>query len=150
FDLYKLPKDFPDYEIAQKKIDKYELVSSLEEAMANSIGDSRFSPYLQLHEFEALILAHPQSLSHAYLERTQEIKTLCALVKGQNPELINGGEDTAPSKRIIKHIPEYNKVTAGVSVAKEIGLPILRAKCGHFNDWLSRLEEIAKVCPEAI
>jgi hypothetical protein len=55
--------------------------------------------------------------------------------------LINDGFETAPSKRILKEIPEYDKVTAGVSVAGKIGIETLRAKCRHFSEWLAKLED---------
>jgi hypothetical protein len=57
-----------------------------------------------------------------------------------NPELINDGENTAPSKRIIRLIPDYQKVTAGYQIAEKIGLAILREKCRHFSEWLIQLE----------
>ncbi|EHJ06394.1 hypothetical protein KYE_01341, partial [Marinobacter manganoxydans MnI7-9] len=45
-------------------------------------------------------------------------------------------------KRILKEIPEYDKVTSGVSVAAHIGLDALRASCKHFDEWVSRLEKL--------
>jgi len=146
FDLYSLPEDFPDYAVAIRKTDPYERVHLLEESLARSISDRRFIPYIQLHEFEALILAAPQNLSCEYLEHDTPIKNLVSMVSmapDKNPELIDDGRETAPSKRILRQIPEYRKTTAGVSVVKSIGLPTLRTKCRHFNDWLSRLEQLA-------
>ncbi|MBQ7585779.1 MAG: DUF4276 family protein [Desulfovibrionaceae bacterium] len=43
---------------------------------------------------------------------------------------------------LLKKIPEYDKATAGVSIVGRIGLPTLRAKCPHFNEWLHQLEEL--------
>ena len=51
---------------------------------------------------------------------------------------------TELSKRILKEIPEYDKVTAGVAVAEKIGLQTLRAKCKHFDEWVSLLESLAE------
>lgn len=143
FDLYALPRKFPGYEDAKKKNDPYERVRILEESMARDIDDRRFIPYIQLHEFEALILADPRQLDWEYLEHDVPIENLISMVGSQNPELINDGENTAPSKRILKEIPEYDKVTAGVAVAGMIGLQTLRGKCNHFNEWLSGLERLA-------
>ena len=67
------------------------------------------------------------------------------MVEKLNPELINDHPETAPSKRILKEIPEYYKVTAGVSVVSKIGLPLLRLKCSHFNDWLTMLELLGTI-----
>jgi hypothetical protein len=142
FDLYALPNDFPGYVSAQRETDKYERVEMLERAMTQDVNDSRFVPYIQLHEFEALILADPQQLDWEYLEHDGPINNLKTMVNGQNPELINDGPTTAPSKRILAEIPEYDKVTAGVAVAAKIGLQALRQKCKHFNDWLTRLESL--------
>lgn len=142
FDLYALPDDFPSYREANKQVDRYERVQMLEQAMAQEIGDPRFIPYIQLHEFEALILADPQCLDWEYLEHDQPINELMKMMEGKNPELINDGRATAPSKRILEKIPEYDKVTAGVAVAEKIGLRTLREKCQHFSEWLTGLERL--------
>ena len=62
------------------------------------------------------------------------------------PEEINEGAATAPSKRIIRHLPvyEWNKVRVGAPAAAAIGLPILRQKCPHFGQWISKLERLAE------
>ena len=106
------------------------------------MDDRRFIPYIQLHEFEALILSNPAKLNHDYLEYERPITELTKSIEGMNPELINDDPNTAPSKRILSCIPEYNKTVAGVAIAELIGLPILREKCRHFNDWLTQLEEL--------
>lgn len=142
FDLYALPHDFPGYSESLKIPDKYERVEILEKAMNQDINDKRCIPYIQLHEFEALILADPRQLDWEYLEHEEPIRNLIAMVNGQNPELINDDPTTAPSKRILREIPEYDKVTAGVSVAEKIGLATLRKKCRHFAAWLNRLEQL--------
>ena len=147
FDLYALPNDFPCYAEAIRKTDPYERVRLLEDRMAQNINDSRFIPYIQLHEFESLIFAAPQNLGVEYLAHDDQIKNLIAMVGDKNPELINDGEKTAPSKRILKQIPEYRKTTSGVSVVAKTGLPTLRAKCGHFNEWLTRLEQLSEAQP---
>ena len=147
FDLYALPNDFPGYTQAKKQTDKYECIRILEESMASDLASRRFIPYIQLHEFEALILADPQQLDWEYLEHDRPINNLIAMVVNQNPELINDDPMTAPSKRILNEIPEYDKVTAGVAVAGKIGLQTLREKCRHFNEWLTTLEQLSNVSP---
>jgi hypothetical protein len=145
FDLYAMPDDFPGYSEAMQSADKYERVHFLEEKMGNDIGDRRFIPYIQLHEFEALILADPQKLEWEYLEHDTPIQRLIALAGNQNPELINDGPQTAPSKHIEKEIPGYDKATAGVAVVGRIGLHTLRQKCRHFHEWVSRLENLVEM-----
>ncbi|ETR68333.1 MAG: hypothetical protein OMM_10637 [Candidatus Magnetoglobus multicellularis str. Araruama] len=59
FDLYGLPKDFPDFQTSVKMNDPYQKVETLENSFAKDIQDSRFIPYIQLHEYEALLLCKP-------------------------------------------------------------------------------------------
>ena len=144
-DLYGLPDDFPGYEEAHRLSDAYARVAKMEEALVEDIGDSRFIPYLQLHEFEALLFSDPQGFGSYYRQAEPKIARLKAVLEEfQNPELINDGETTAPSKRIAQHFPEYAraKSTVGPIVAMQIGLEAIRAKCRHFNEWLAKLEKL--------
>jgi len=144
FDLYALPQDFPGHEQASREADPYGKVAKLEEELGKDIGSHRFIPYIQLHEFETLILADPTKLHWEFLEHDKAIQSLVDLSADRNPEEINDGEMTAPSKRIIHVIPEYEKrkASAGPIVAEKIGLPTLRQRCGHFSEWLDRLESL--------
>ena len=145
FDLYALPADFPSYADASRHPDPYDRVRALEDALSTDIADWRFIPYLQLHEFEALLLSDPERLATQFPGRDDAIRRLASAVSSfGSPELVNGGEQTAPSKRIIAKIPEYEgrKVSAGPIVAGQIGLPLLRSRCEHFAGWLSRLENL--------
>jgi hypothetical protein len=146
FDLYALPNDFPDFEAAKKYTDPYQRVAFLEKSLADDINISKFVPYLQLHEFEALLLANPQNLAIEYFEKVHEIEALQQLVAryDNNSELINTGPETAPSKRIIKLIPEYegNKVTVGAALAGIDGIATLKQRCRHFGDWITKLEQL--------
>jgi hypothetical protein len=60
------------------------------------------------------------------------------------PELINDGQHSAPSKRIIAQFPDYRraKPVVGPQVAELIGLDVIRGKSPHFSAWLSRLEQL--------
>ena len=142
FDLYALPSDFPSFEEAKRRADPYFRVAELEKAFAADIDDPRFVPYIQLHEFESLILADAQKLGTEYLEHNAPVQALMEMVEreGGNPELIDDGPDTAPSKRILAKIPEYDKVNSGPVIAALIGIPVLRRECRHFNEWLTKLE----------
>ncbi len=141
FDLYALPDDFPKYQ-ETKMFPPYPRVKTLEEAFALDLNDQRFVPYIQLHEFETLLLAAPEYLDWEYLEHDDAIANLASSIGDQNPELINDGRETAPSKRIIKEIPEYDKATSGVSVVARIGLAKLRQRCQHFHEWLCITEQL--------
>lgn len=145
FDLYALPNDFPGYTQAQQSNDPYEKVAVLEDALAKDINDTRFIPYIQLHEFEALLFTDLSKLESEYLEDGTKISTLIASVKGyENPELINDGSATAPSKRILTHLSSYDKATVGPLVIKKIGIPKLVETCRHFGEWIAKLEGLAQ------
>jgi hypothetical protein len=142
-DLYRLPNDFPGTAAAQSQLDPYRRVESLEKSLGEDIADSRFLPYIQLHEFEAILLAKPQVFDIYYDNFVREIEQLIKLAATvDSPERINDGETTAPSKRIAALIPDYSraKPTAGPIIAAKIGLRAIREKCPHFDAWLRRLE----------
>lgn len=147
-DLYALPGDFPGCAEARLVADPNAKVALLEERFRSDLaadGFNRFIPYLQLHEFEALLLSSPQHLDWEFLEHQSAIDRLSELVAAfASPEHINGGYDTAPSKRIIREIPQYEfrKVSVGPLVAEKIGLPSLRGSCPHFHEWLEKLEQL--------
>jgi hypothetical protein len=148
FDLYALPNDFHEFEEAQKISDPYQKVKQLENALFQDINDSRFIPYIQLHEFEALILSDPIKLEERFPDYQSEVQKLVSLCQSfESPELINDGEQTAPSKRIIQAIPSYEgaKVSVAPLIAQKIGLETIRQKCPHFNQWIERLENLSKL-----
>jgi hypothetical protein len=145
-DLYRLPADFPGCVSARGMQDPFKRVALLEDAWVRDVGCPRFIPYLQLHEYEALLLADPPSLGAFYQEDAEPIRRLAEMAAGyRTPEEIDDGDTTAPSKRIIAEIPAYaqDKAVAGPFVAEKIGLPKLRQKCPHFNEWLDKLEALA-------
>ena len=145
FDLYGLPTDFPGYKSAAADADPYQRVLALEDAFRKEISDRRFIPYIQLHEFEALILSDPRQLDSQFDNRADGIAKLETMAtQFPSPEHINDNANTAPSKRIIREIPEYegSKVSAGPIVAEKIGLSTLRSKCAHFAEWLEKLESL--------
>ena len=142
-DLYALPADFPGYKIAKRVTDPYQRARTLEDALEEDIADNRLIPYIQLHEFEALLLADPLKLGTEFLNSETGIRELVSLTSQyESPELIDDGSNSAPSKRIIAEIPEYEgrKQSAGPNVADKIGLSTLRSKCTHFDGWVRTLE----------
>jgi hypothetical protein len=56
------------------------------------------------------------------------------------PELVNDGADTAPSKRIKKAYPQYEKTLHGPLVIADAGIDAIRSTCPHADDWLRELE----------
>lgn len=146
FDLYALPEDFPEHEKSRKIADPFQRVKALEKAFLEDMNDPRFIPYIQIHEFEALIFADPRKLDWEFPNRGKAISNLERVASEfQSPELIDDGAETAPSKRIIRELPDYRgmKVSAGSLTVEKIGLESLRSKCEHFGEWVGNLEILA-------
>lgn len=147
FDLYALPDDFPGFEKSKTISDPYLKVHNLEKYFADAINDKRFIPYIQLHEFEALLFCGIEYIACLYPGCEKRCEQLTQdLQDVGNPEFINNSPDTAPSKRIIKAIEgdnkthyHYNKPKTGKFVTKAIGIDGLRSKCRHFDEWIEQL-----------
>ena len=145
-DLYALPAEFPGWPEARKKAIAVQRVAILETAFRAEMRDERFWPHIQLHEFEALLYCDLSQLRSRIPESARAIEELSKDVVGLAPEDINEGSATAPSKRIIRHLPIYEKtkVRIGAPAAAAIGLPALRAQCPHFGAWVERLESLGE------
>ena len=150
-DLYALPVDFPGRDDADKiRHVPYDRVSMLEEHFAADIDDpwgrpSRFIPHIQLHEFEAILLCRPAAFSSFFGDCRRQIEDLERTIQGKPPELINDGEHTAPSKRILEQFPDYggaNPWQVRESPTKSESRP-RRTCCPHFDAWLKRLESLS-------
>jgi hypothetical protein len=153
FDLYGLGDDFPGWEAAKKAPKHYPRVAILERAFADDLAHRRFIPYIQLHEFESLLLADPTQFGIRFLNQEAAIQRLAEMVaKVDSPELLNDGPTTAPSKRIIKEIPEYEgtKASSAPLIAEKIGVSNLRKKCPHFHEWLSKVEALGTPPPATV
>ncbi|MGE0481510.1 MAG: DUF4276 family protein [Phycisphaerae bacterium] len=155
FDYYGMPKSWPGRKSATgcQPMERATLVEqSMARDIANASGSSfnptQFIPYVQLHEFEALLFSNPTVLGEktsalaeepapALTQQFQEVLDVAGA-----PEAINDGRETCPSARIIAAVPAYGKRRDGPIIASAIGLPTIRDKCPHFNDWITRLESL--------
>ena len=137
---------YPYWDESLNIVDIYERMDFLEKAMLNDIDDNlknRFIPYIQVHEFEGILFSNKEIfdnnfdedefLDHDYLEETVSLF--------ENPEMINNGRDTAPSKRLKRILKDYNKIVHGSLLAAEIGLSNIMDKCPRFNSWIHMLLE---------
>jgi hypothetical protein len=157
-DLYGLPNDFPG-RVAAPRGDPRAKVAFIEDALWRDVGsDPRLIPYIQLHEFEALVLANLPSLIGRIalragvnrgalppdvLQRFSELQA--AIDEAGGPEAVDDGDDTAPSRRIDRAGGEFyscRKLTDGVKAAGELALPLMRERCPHFGAWVTRLEKL--------
>ncbi len=145
-DLYGLPIDFPKFDDAKIQQDPLNRVEMLENAFRDEIDYRRFFPYIQLHEFEAILFSDPRKFRFEFIGQDSSIDTLIQISEqATSPEHIDATPEGATSKRIIKEIPEYEgrKVSAGPLIAASIGIATIRKKCRHFDKWLTSLESLA-------
>lgn len=107
-------------------------------------ADSRFIPFIVVHEFEALLFSDIEILANQLGARVSEVSAVIS--KFKNPEAINSNPETAPSKRLDKWSPKkcFLKTTMGIKIAEEIGIDKMRQECPLFNSWLCQLEDIQK------
>lgn len=155
FDFFRINKDWPGMNEIKRKIEQGNIINIdqkykiLEEQMKTKINDlypgedhcQRFIPYIQMHEFEALLFCDAKILADKAEIKQSIIETI--LSKYTNPEEINHEPENAPSKQLEKHNPAYRKVASGTSISREIGIETIRLKCPHFNQWLKTLEKLS-------
>jgi Domain of unknown function (DUF4276) len=148
FDLYGLPADFPELEGVRRAPTPSQKLAIAEGALEHAIrrfSDGRwFIAYVQRHEFEALVLACLDDLE-LMLDSPAELEgltTLCAAIGEARPEDVNDGPHTAPSKRLVRYLPGYDKILHGEYALFDVSMPTLAERCPHFGQWLARLEAI--------
>ena len=128
----------------------YAQVSKLEDEFGKDVNCYKFIPYIQLHEFEALVLCDIDGLKDSYPNASEKLGRLKEEITskyGDNMELVNNSAETAPSKLIIKALKDeyhYDKPKSGTEITDKVGIDTLRSNCQHFNDWLTRIETTCK------
>ena len=139
--------NFPKWGEGNKINDKNDRMLFLEKAMNKDISESlqyRFIPYLQLHEFEALLFIDLQTfyeqVPRSDLVGIDELEDTFA--KYINPEMINNSKDTSPGHRLERIIKGYKKPLYGHYLAEAIGIERIRSKCPRFNNWIDTLISI--------
>ena len=111
--------------------------------ITRALDDSRIFPYVQQHEFEALLFSDVRAFSILPYATNDIVDNLTSIrSRFDSPEDINDSRDSAPSKRIVNLIPRYQKVVDGSLVADEIGLEKIRAECPRFDEWVTKLESL--------
>lgn len=142
YDLYALPGDFPGRQMASGRSPR-ERVQAVQHAVDSEIGSARLRSYVQLHEFESLVLSCAGLLGdRSGDERVGELLEQQVQAAG-GPEFVNDGPTTAPSKRIASSWPGYVKTLDGPAVLAEAGLASIRVACPHFDEWITWLEQQA-------
>lgn len=151
FDYYGIFESyqFPNYKEA--KIDQTNPkvgVELLEQGIKEHIESEglptkNFIPYIQLHEFEALLFSSNEGFEFQY-DNERVLRELKAISpRYETPEDINDSPETAPSKRIIKALErrkeKYSKVIDGEAIASQVGIEMMLEKCPRFNNWVTEL-----------
>ena len=103
-------------------------------------AEERFIPYFAMHEYEAMLFSDVQVLAEKTGIPLHKLKKIRE--QFSSPEEINNDPDNAPSKRLKTLLPGYRKVTIGKVVSETIGIPTIRSRCAHFNDWLEKIERL--------
>ena len=150
-DFYGMPEDWPgrmeshscrNYQDKAQRVEQA-LSEDIVAQMSDSWNRAQFIPYVQMHEFEALLFSNTSKLA----ERAKEPAKISAQLKNvlqsfSCPEEINDNYNTCPSRRIKQHIAYYVKTVDGIIAARKIGLETMRQECPHFNEWITKLENI--------
>jgi hypothetical protein len=153
FDFYGLPTTWPGIKEARGRPAR-EKVAIVETAMLEDLRSiltasdnlSRFLPYVQMHELEALLFSSPEAMAGAFENPGLALSFSEIVRQCGECEEIDDNPDTAPSRRIAKLFPGYRKggslLAHAPIIAKRIGLEGIRSACPHFNSWLAKLEAL--------
>jgi hypothetical protein len=144
-DFYALPDETPGMDSISAFRDVYKRVEHVESEIYKDIGCENFIPNLMLHEFESIIFVNLEPLSQLYPQYAREIENLkTQREEFDTPEHIDLGRDTAPSKRILSAIWEYDKVIGGTITSLDIGMENIIKECRHFSEWIEKLRQLDK------
>jgi hypothetical protein len=155
FDYFRIDDNWPGRDFVIQQIKSGATLSAAEKANAlenatltrikklfpNCNAEGRFVPYIEMHEFEALLFSNPDILAQKLEIEVDKVNNILAEYNG--PEEINDDPLKAPSKRLEALNSTYRKVAMGKIIADSIGIKKMRNQCPHFNDWLTRLEKLS-------
>jgi hypothetical protein len=149
-DYYGLPAEWPGRAEASTKGSVSAKAEHVEAALLANIAEGagsgfdawRFIPLIMMHEFEAMLFSDPDRFAQEIGRASLSGSFRAIRDEFQSPEDINDSAETAPSKRIQRLFPGYEKPLFGVLAVMGIGLATIRQECPHFNNWLERLESL--------
>lgn len=144
-DFYGLDKSFFPENFSEAQ-EPYEKIRLVEENLYKQVNSEKFLPYIQLHEFETFLFVDSEVTVNNLLNcRKSQLKSKLDSILAEfqyNPELVNNSPQTAPSKRILKMYPAYQKPLVGTFVCQSLGIDEIKNKCKHFSEWLKKLESL--------
>ena len=117
-----------------------ETLNEIVKSFAECDPSKRFVPYIEMHEFEALLFSDARILAEKTGIDLSRINNV--LEAYSNPEEIDDDPAKAPGKRLAALKNGYRKVAMGKAVSEAIGIHTIRKQCPHFNDWLTKFERL--------
>jgi hypothetical protein len=157
FDLYRLDSKFPGFEESKRQGSLANKLSILTGALQGDIVEYAgcrpecFIPYIQPHEFEALLFSDVDTLvgiETGWNRANDNLNTVRA--SAESPEHINDRPETKPAEHLKRELrnPGYRKTRHGPIAAARIGLARMEAECHFFAAWLATLRKLAaNPCP---
>ena len=129
----------------KKQLEK-DILKEAKKLSKRNLEAYRVRPYVQMHEFEALLfsdISKFERLGDSWNNESQtRLQRICDDFKSKTPEDINNSAQTAPSKRLHAIFPGYSKINDGLLIAEDIGLDTIRGKCPLFDEWIGELEKL--------
>jgi hypothetical protein len=147
WDFYGTPDSFPGFAAARATPPGTDRAAIVEGKLSAHFHEPRFLPYVQMYEFEALVLAAIDGLKELHSSKAAALAALkvqCEAVG--NFETINDGPTTHPARRIDAVLPGFwnTKEDDGPIALRTVGLDPPRRWCPRFNQWVARLERIGE------
>lgn len=156
-DYYGLPSDGPGAWPGRQEASRLALETRAEHVERACTDDlkkhfgadlgRRLVLFVMIHEFEALLFSDCRRFAEGIgqpkaLKELQQIRDMFS-----TPEEIDDSPTGAPSKRVQRVIPGYDKPFMGVLASLEIEIETMREACPHFANWLERLTRLAASAP---
>jgi hypothetical protein len=149
-DYYGIKSDWPGLDSIREGATPKQIAKTINHATkaravalySEQNAETRFIPFIAIHEFEALLFSDPELLSSHLEVKLSEVNAVLAECGG--PEAINNNPDSAPSKRLDgwSKNGKFPKTTTGITIAQGIGINKMREKCPLFDNWLHTFETI--------
>jgi len=136
-DYYRLPDNFPGKGTLPSG-NIYDKVKYLEDCWFSDIGNQKFIPYIQIHEFEALLFSDIKGFEEVFPQEKEKFMDI--INRFPNPEFINDDPQTTPSRRIGSIVTSYNKKLHGIDIAEIVGIGKMIERCPHFKEWIEKLK----------
>lgn len=133
-DYYGFP--FQQLEFLQSRMD----CDSIEHAIEVDMGVRNLFFHFNLHEFETVLFSDVTAFARYGKDVMADVEKV--RIEYPNPEDINTGYYSCPSRRLEMMIQGYRKTGDGILISKSIQLDKMRSECPHFNKWVATLTSI--------